>query len=153
MLFHLSLFACSFNLPKGVTAGQSFTIQPVASVLPNDNSAKLTISGTFIIKDACTIDIKDLVYTPEIQQVFLYSSDKSNFNDSSALGNQVSLKQISHSAFTGTNQELTLTQSIESAKSLKLFGSQDKFVLGASTIANAGELMKFELWIMLFLCQ
>ena len=147
------LLACDFKLPKGITAGQVFQIQPVATTLPNDSSAKLTITGSFIIKDACTIGIKDLVYTPQIQQVFLYSSDKSNINDSSALGYQISNKEVAHSAFSGTMQEVTLSKSIEDSKSLKLFGSQDKFVLGASTITSGTNSLNLEVLIVMLICQ
>eukprot|EP00835_Amoeboradix_gromovi_P002706 NODE_158_length_16653_cov_0.456929.p12 type:complete len:159 gc:universal NODE_158_length_16653_cov_0.456929:14922-15398(+) len=129
------LSACEFKLPNGVSQGQSFLIQAVATYLPNTQN-KISISGYFVITDPCTITIKDLIYTPQMQQVFLYSSSASNINDSSASGQQLSTKEIAQSAFKGTLQNISLTKSIEDAKSLKLFSSQSNFVLGASTISN-----------------
>eukprot|EP00834_Sanchytrium_tribonematis_P006478 NODE_480_length_6952_cov_0.771487.p5 type:complete len:157 gc:universal NODE_480_length_6952_cov_0.771487:3180-3650(+) len=131
------LLACDYKMPQGLSEGQEFNIQPVASYLPN-SSQKITVSGIFIIQDACTVVIKDLVYTPQIQQVYLYSSNTANINDSSALGEQISAKEIQHSAFKGTVQNITLTKPIDNAKSLKLFGSQDNFVLAGASISSCG---------------
>ena len=136
MMILTLLYACEFKLPKGVVQGSEYKIESVAKTLPKSNE-KLTVSGTIIIKDACTITLKDLVYIPQIQQVFVYASDAANINDSNANGEQISDKEVSHSAFSGTEQDIILTTSIENAKSIKLFGSRDKFVIGASSISSA----------------
>ena len=154
MIFQYAAFACDFQLPKGVTPGQTFQIQQVATTLPN-NPAKMTVSGSFIIQDACTINIQNLVYTPQVQQVYLYSSNSANINDSTASGDQISKDIVNESAFNGTSQMVALTKSIQNAKSLKLFGSQDNFVLaGASIATSAAKLPTLQILVViaLFLC-
>ena len=146
MLVH----ACDLELPENVSRGDSFSLVPIAQQLP-DRDDELSLSGEIIIEDACTVIIKDLVYTPEIPNVFLYKSDLGDLDDEGAMGVRVSKESIQHSAFEGTEQEITLQSSIASSHSLKLFAESDSFVLAGATINESSSTVSscMSLWIAL----
>eukprot|EP00088_Acartia_fossae_P031307 TRINITY_DN32205_c0_g1_i1.p1 TRINITY_DN32205_c0_g1~~TRINITY_DN32205_c0_g1_i1.p1 ORF type:complete len:178 (-),score=26.99 TRINITY_DN32205_c0_g1_i1:25-558(-) len=115
-LFALARSQCDFtDVPENLQGEPSFPLEQELEIFPDNQTAEIALDGEFVVIDACTVELRDFTFFPQLVTVYLYANGM----------------PISSDAVLGSNnitQSFTLDRGIplEDMREVKIFAEEQQ---------------------------